>query len=81
MIQEASGYAAARVNEAKGDVSRFAAVLEEYNRAPDVTTSRLYIEMYEEVFGTATDTDLIDRNLENFIPLKQLGDLAVGGER
>jgi len=79
VIQEARGYAAARVNQAKGDVSRFSAVLEEYRRSPDVTTSRLYIEMYEDVFADETDTDLIDRNLENFIPLKQLGDLSAGG--
>jgi membrane protease subunit HflK len=79
LIQEARGYASERVNEANGDVSRFSAVLEEYSRAPEVTTTRLYIEMFEEVFGTASDTDLIDRNLENFIPLKQLGDLATGG--
>jgi membrane protease subunit HflK len=78
-IQEAKGYAAARVNEAKGDVARFISVLEEYRRSPDVTRTRLYIEMYEDVFGETTDTDLIDRNLENFIPLKQLSRLSEGG--
>jgi hypothetical protein len=35
--------------------------------------------MYEDVFGETTDTDLIDRNLENFIPLKQLSRLSEGG--
>jgi membrane protease subunit HflK len=81
IIQQAAGYAAARVNEANGDVARFLAVLEEYNRAPEVTKDRLYIEMFEEVFATDTGTDLIDRNLENFIPLKQLNELSAGGER
>jgi membrane protease subunit HflK len=81
IIQQAAGYAAARVNEANGDVARFLAVLEEYNRAPEVTKDRLYIEMFEEVFTTDTGTDLIDRNLENFIPLKQLNELSAGGER
>jgi membrane protease subunit HflK len=81
LIQEAKGYAAARVNQAKGDVARFKSVLTEYRRSPDVTTTRLYIEMYEEVFGKETGTDLIDRNLQNFIPLKQLTDLSAGGER
>jgi membrane protease subunit HflK len=75
VVQEARGYAAARVNQADGDTARFLAVLQEYERAPDVTESRLYIEMYEAVFQQA-GTDLIDRNLENFIPLKQLTDLA-----
>jgi membrane protease subunit HflK len=81
LIQEAKGYAAARVNKAKGDVARFLSVLTEYENAPEVTTSRLYIEMYEEVFGKAEGTDLIDRNLQNFIPLKQLSDLTAGGAR
>lgn len=81
LVQEAKGYAAARVNQAKGDVARFKSVLAEYRRSPDVTTTRLYIEMYEEVFAKETGTDLIDRNLQNFIPLKQLTDLSAGGER
>ena len=85
LIQEAKGYGAARVNEAKGDVARFLSVLEEYQRSPDVTEARLYIEMYEEVFGQAetADTDLIDRNLKNFIPFKQLIETpaAAGGAR
>jgi membrane protease subunit HflK len=74
-IQEAKGYAAARVNEARGDVARFLSVLQEYQRAPNVTRARLYIEMFEEVFGETEDTDLIDRNLDNFIPLKQLSEI------
>ena len=81
LIQQAAGYAAARVNEANGDVARFLSVLEEYDRAPEVTKDRLYIEMFEEVFATDTGTDLIDRNLENFIPLKQLNNITTGGER
>ena len=81
VVQEAKGYAAARVNKASGDVSRFVAVLREYENAPDVTRTRLYIEMFEEVFGKAEGTDLIDRSLKNFIPLKQLTDQTSGGTR
>ncbi len=86
LVQEAKGYAAARVNEAQGDVARFLSVLEEYQRSPDVTETRLYIEMYEEVFGQTetANTDLIDRNLKSFIPLKLLTDIQTeteGGAR
>ena len=42
-----------RVNEAQGDVARFNRVLDEYNRNPGVTRTRLYYEMYENVFGDA----------------------------
>jgi modulator of FtsH protease HflK len=80
MIQVAEGYAAERVNNARGDVSRFASVYEEYAKSKDVTRDRLYIEMMEDVFREAAEeTDLIDRNLENFIPLKQLRDQFQGG--
>lgn len=80
MIQVAEGYAAERVNNAQGDVARFNSVYEEYVKSKNVTRDRLYIEMMEDVFQEAgEDTDLIDRNLENFIPLKQLRDQFQGG--
>ena len=72
IIQEAEGYKEERINRALGDTARFRAVYEEYARNPDVTRARLYYEMFENVFLTADGTDLIDRNLDNFIPLKNL---------
>jgi membrane protease subunit HflK len=79
-IQEAEGYAAQRVNNAQGDVARFISVLEEYRVSPDVTTTRLYIETFEDIFQEdGTGTDLIDRDLENFIPLKSIRQQAQQG--
>ena len=72
IIQEAEGYREERINRAHGDTARFRAVYEEYRLNPEVTRSRLYFEMFEDVFVTADGTDLIDRNLDNFIPLKNL---------
>jgi modulator of FtsH protease HflK len=73
LVQQAEGYASEKVNRAEGDVARFTSVLQEYRRNPDVTRARLYIEMMEDVFDSETGTiDLIDRNLENFLPLKNL---------
>jgi membrane protease subunit HflK len=72
-IQEAEGYATQRVNQARGDVARFLAVLGEYRQAPDVVRTRLYYEMYDQVFGGSEGTDLIDKNLKNFLPLKNVG--------
>jgi membrane protease subunit HflK len=79
MIQEAQGYATERVNQARGDVARFLSVRDEYRRNRDVTRARLYIEMIENVFSGQGSTDLIDRNLDNFIPLKNLGASSRGG--
>ncbi len=79
IINEAQGYAAERVNEAEGDVARFLAVLKAYRTNEDITKTRLYIEMIEDVFGSGSATDLIDKNLENFIPLKTFQNQAQQG--
>jgi len=81
VIQEAEGYAINRVNRAEGDVARFARVLDEYSLNPGVTRTRLYYEMYEDVFKDAENVDLIDKNLQNFIPFKGLNSTtpAAGG--
>jgi membrane protease subunit HflK len=78
LIQVAQGYATERVNRANGDISRFNSVYEEYRKAPDVTRQRLYYEMIEEVFKDDTDTLLIDRNFDNFLPLRDLGSASRG---
>jgi len=72
LIQQARGYAIERINKAEGDVARFLKVLEEYRKNPRVTRTRLYYEMFEAVFQEEEGTDLIDKNLGNFIPFKSL---------
>jgi membrane protease subunit HflK len=72
-IQIAQGYATERVNRANGDVARFNSVYDEYRRSPDVTRQRLYYEMIEEVFKDEKNMTVIDRNLQNFLPLMNLG--------
>mgnify|MGYP000909115667 CR=1 FL=1 len=71
-IQIAEGYAIERVNKAKGDVARFNAVYQEYLRAPQITRERLYLETMESVFKTKENSTLIDKNLENVLPIKTL---------
>ena len=51
ILQEAEGYSARVINESKGEASRFLAVLNEYEKAPEVTRKRIYLESLEEVFG------------------------------
>ncbi len=72
LVQQAQGYAIERVNNATGDVSRFDAVLEQYNLDPQTTRTRLYYEMVEDVFSGDHGENLIDRNLNNYIPLLNL---------
>ena len=76
MIQIARGYATERVNQARGDVARFLSVRNEFVKNPAVTRTRLYLETIEEVFGTNEGTDLIDKNLDGFLPIKNLQGVA-----
>ncbi len=69
LVQEAGGYATERVNRSRGDAARFEAVLGEYAAAPATTRTRLYIEMMEDLFMEDDGTLLIDRELDNFLPL------------
>lgn len=72
MILMARGYATERVNRAEGDVARFNAVYAEYRNAPDVTRRRLYLETMEDLFGDSNLGSLVDKNLENFLPIRNL---------
>ena len=74
LLQVAEGYAAERVNMAKGDVARFNAVYEEYKRSPKVTKERIYLETMDEIFGSENKPELIDSELENLVPVKNLKD-------
>jgi membrane protease subunit HflK len=48
-VREAHAYKQRRVDEAIGDTGRFLALLEEYEKAPEITRSRLYLEAMERV--------------------------------
>ncbi len=73
-IQEAQGYAKQRVNEAEGDVARFNALLEEYNKAPEVTRRRLYLETMGRVIPRMKSKIILDDEAQQILPLLQLGD-------
>ncbi|MGH1354386.1 MAG: FtsH protease activity modulator HflK [Thalassovita sp.] len=57
-LEEAEAYRAQVVNDALGEASRFSAVLEEYQKAPEVTRKRLYLETMEKVLGDVDKTIL-----------------------
>jgi membrane protease subunit HflK len=82
LIEEAEGYRVERVNTAIGDVARFNEVLVQYRLDPQTTRTRLYYEMVEEVFKGEEEVQLIDRNLQNFIPLLNLNQTPqTGGQQ
>jgi membrane protease subunit HflK len=54
VVREAQGFKQQRVAQAIGNTSRFLALLEEYEKAPDVTQTRLYLEAMEEILPEVT---------------------------
>jgi membrane protease subunit HflK len=71
-LREAEGYALKRVNEAEGDVARFKALLEQYEKAPDVTRQRLYLETIGEVLPKLGGKVILDADAKQFLPLMNL---------
>ena len=73
-IKGAEGYALDRVNRAKGDEARFAAVYKEYAKAKDVTKRRLYLETLKGLFPKLGSKYIIDSDQKNILPLLNLGE-------
>ena len=67
-ITEAEGYAVERVNRASGEATRFRAVLEEYQRAPEVTRRRLYLEAIGAILPEAKALYIIDGDQKALVP-------------
>ncbi len=74
IIAESEAYRAERVNKAKGDTSRFTAVLEEYLKAEEVTRKRLFLEMIDVVLPNLSKVYVIDPNQNAPLPLLDLND-------
>jgi len=79
-IADANAYRAQVVDQAKGDASRFEQLLAEYEKAPDVTRDRLYLETVETVLGNNRKVmiDIDGGNNMMYLPLDQLMNQAAG---
>ena len=78
-IQAAEGYALKRVNQAQGDSARFVALFDEYRKAPEVTSKRIYLETMAKVLPQIEGKVVIDSDLKGVLPLLNLD--AAGGAR
>jgi len=84
LIEEANGYKVSIENEATGNASRFEQIMVEYNRAPEVTKKRLFLEAQEEILSSVTKiiVDQKDSNSLLYLPLdKLINQSSVGGNR
>lgn len=72
MVLEAEGYADRIVLEAKGQISAFEAKLAEYEKAKEVTKTRLYLDAMEEILAGVGSKTIIDESIQGVLPLLNL---------
>ncbi len=74
LLQEAQGYKLRVENEAQGNVSRFNQVLAQYQHAPEVTRSRMYLDAQEQIMSSVSKV-IVDQKSGNnllYLPLDKL---------
>ncbi|MEJ1353952.1 MAG: FtsH protease activity modulator HflK [Candidatus Sedimenticola sp. (ex Thyasira tokunagai)] len=73
-LADANAYREKVIAEAQGEASRFQAVLAEYEKAPEVTRKRLYLDTVEEVLSNTNKVimDVKSGNSLMYLPLDKL---------
>lgn len=79
VIQEAEAYKAAKVALAEGEAERFSLLRVEYEKAPEVTRQRLYLQTMEEIMGRSSKV-LLDVDQGNQLLYLPLDRMSGGGE-
>jgi membrane protease subunit HflK len=74
LLEQAAAYKTRVIKSAQGETSRFNQLLAEYQRAPEVTRERLYIDAMESVMSRSPKVllDVESGNNLMFLPLDQL---------
>jgi len=78
VISQAEGYALERVNRAQGEGWRFLDILTEYQKAPEVSRQRMYLEAFQGFVGKLDKLIVLDGKTNNPLPLLDLNRLMEG---
>ncbi|TFZ03213.1 FtsH protease activity modulator HflK [Ramlibacter rhizophilus] len=72
--EEAEGYKARILAQAQGDSQRFRSVLTEYQRAPQVTRERMYVDALQQIYSNVNKVLVDSRQGSNllYLPLDKL---------
>lgn len=72
--QEADAYKARIIAQAQGDAQRFRSLLAEYQKAPQVTRDRLYINAMQEIYSSVTKVLVESKQGSNmlYLPLDKI---------
>ena len=82
LAEEAAAYKSRIVAQSQGDAQRFNSLLAEYQKAPQVTRDRLYIESMQQIYTSVTKVLVESRQGSNllYLPLdKIMQGVAQGG--
>ncbi len=74
VVEDAKAYKEQVIAQAEGDASRFLAVLTEYEKAPEVTRERLYLDTVQDVLSRNSKVivDVKDSNSLMYLPLDKI---------
>jgi modulator of FtsH protease HflK len=81
MIQDAEAFKAQKIANATGESERFLKILPEYQRSPQVTRERLYLETVEAIYASSTKVLIDAKGNGNmiYLPLDKLVEQSRGG--
>lgn len=74
LAEEAAAYKARIVAQAQGDAGRFSSLYAEYQKAPQVTRERLYLESMQQIYSNVTKVLVESRQGSNllYLPLDKI---------
>ena len=72
LMEEAQAYKSRIVAQAQGDAQRFRSVLNEYQKAPQVTRDRLYIDAMQQIYSNVTKVMVETHNGMLYLPLDKI---------
>ena len=80
--EEAEGYKARVVAQAEGDAQRFKSVLTEYQKAPQVTRDRMYLDAMQQIYSNVTKVLVDSKQGSNllYLPLDKLMQAATAAQ-
>ncbi len=77
MLEEAEGCKARIIGDAKGKAARFISILNEYEKAPEITRDRIYLESMQKMFSEVGKIMIDTQNHNNvlYLPLDRISRL------
>jgi membrane protease subunit HflK len=79
--EEAEAYKARVVAQAQGDAQRFRSVFAEYQKAPQVTRDRMYLDAMQQIYSNVTKVVVDSKQGSNllYLPLDKIMQMSASG--